>query len=556
MKKRLVSALLCMTMLSGMLVGCSGRTDEVKRLSEADAKKELSALLTKVDATENTVNYDIDNSTNITGLAAELPDIDTYELVSKGKGSIDVEIFSSTEKAVKNGNDDWLIDVANNFNAENMKVNGKDVSVSIRSIASGTASDYIISGKYLPDGFTPANTLWGDMVSSKGVKLETVSDKLAGNTAGILLSANKYKELEDAGKDVSIETIVEETLNGNILLGYTNPYVSSAGLNILSTMLQTFDSADPLGDASVAKLEQFQSNIPSVAYTTAQMRETAKKGLLDAMVMEYQAYINTKELKDYKFVPFGVRHDSPLYAVGDISSEKKEVLSAFADYCKNEKSQDLANKYGFNGANDYTYSGNQMTGKELYAAQDLWKAKKDAGQPVIAVFVADTSGSMTGTPLAELQTSLLNAANYIGEKNKIGLVSYNTDVYIDLPIGEFNNKQKAGFTGAVKYLSANGGTSTYDAVLVALDMLLKEKEKTPNAKLMLFVLSDGEQSSGYGYRKVSNVLAGLRIPIHSICYGESISEMEDMSALNEASVIKASPEDVIYNLKNVFNAQL
>jgi len=54
-----------------------------------------------------------------------------------------------------------LLDVAREFNRANIQVNGKPVSVRIRGIASGLATDYIISGKYLPDAFTPSNELGG-----------------------------------------------------------------------------------------------------------------------------------------------------------------------------------------------------------------------------------------------------------------------------------------------------------------------------------------------------------------------------------------------------------
>ena len=41
-------------------------------------------------------------------------------------------------------------------------------------------------------------------------------------------------------------------------------------------------------------------------------------------------------------------------------------------------------------------------------------------------------------------------------------------------------------------MDASGGTATFDGIAVAVKMLLEEKGKDPDAKLMLFVLSDGE----------------------------------------------------------------
>ena len=53
-------------------------------------------------------------------LYAELPEIDKYPLAVEGNGDIDIEIFTSGEKAGKD-NDSWLIDVANSFNGSGVK---------------------------------------------------------------------------------------------------------------------------------------------------------------------------------------------------------------------------------------------------------------------------------------------------------------------------------------------------------------------------------------------------------------------------------------------------
>lgn len=558
--RKLAIIMMVMVLFSGTLTACGdGRTGSTGQLSGDQAVKSMDALLTKVKVTELPSELDL-NVSYSGGLAAELPHIDAFPLTAKGQGQIDVEIFASTEKSAlapsgKNI-DGWLAEAANEFNRQGIELNGKSVSISVRAIASGTAIDYIISDKYTPDAFSPSNELWAMMVESRGISLTKVESSIAGNTAGILMAERRYNDFVGKYGEVTLAKVVDAALEGELLLGYTNPYVSSTGLNILTAMLQSFDPANPLSDTAVAKLEQLQAKIPPVSYTTAQMRETAAKGMLDAMVMEYQAYINLPELKGYRFVPFGVRHDNPVYVTANCSAEKREALKLFTNYCIGSEAQQKAKDVGFNANADYQAAKINFTGEQLFAAQEIWKKKKDAGQPVIAVFVTDVSGSMDGTPINELKTSLLNASQYIGETSYVGLISYNHEVFVSLPVGKFNNNQRAAFNGAVKGLSANGGTATYDAVLAASKMLLDAKESVPNAKLMMFVLSDGEQRDGYSFSKVSSVIEGLHIPIHTICYGVDIQEMEEMSLLNEASSIKASPEDVVYSLKNIFNAQM
>ena len=109
-----------------------------------------------------------------------------------------------------------------------------------------------------------------------------------------------------------------------------------------------------------------------------------------------------------------------------------------------------------------------LDGSGYIAAQKVWKASKDGGRPVIAVFVSDISGSMDGMPINSLKESLLASSRYISDDHYIGLISYNEDVYVNLPIEQFDATQRAYFSGAVKSLTASGGTATYNAVLVGL----------------------------------------------------------------------------------------
>ena len=74
---------------------------------------------------------------------------------------------------------------------------------------------------------------------------------------------------------------------------------------------------------------------------------------LDGFILEYQTYMNTPDIRSYEFIPFGVRHDSPIYAIGELSAEKKKILNQFVEFTKQENYQTLATKYGFNGLNQY-----------------------------------------------------------------------------------------------------------------------------------------------------------------------------------------------------------
>ncbi|MEQ8198240.1 MAG: VWA domain-containing protein [Clostridiaceae bacterium] len=504
----------------------------------------------KVEARKDSVNL------NDTSLADSLPSIDKSPVQVENKTSDFIEIFSSPEKAGSE-TDGWLVDVANDFNKSNITVNGKAVSVKIRSISSGMGMDYIVSKKYLPDAFTPSNELWGEMMISKGAKVTLADKSLVGNVPGIVLSKKKNDELVKKYGSISLKVVIEAVVNNELSMGYTNPLQSSTGLNFLVSALSAFDSKNPLSDTAKAEFEKFQANIPFVSYTTLQMRDAAASGVLDGMILEYQTYANSPDIKSsYVFTPFGYRHDNPIYQIGDLSQEKKAILNKFIEFCKQEKAQSLASKYGFNQLNDYKSEIGQVTGDTITQAQAIWKEKKNGNKDIIAVFVADRSGSMDGAPLNKLKESLLKGSQYISKDSSIGLVTYSDDVDINLPIAKFDINQRSLFTGAVKDITAGGGTSTFDAVMVATKMLLEQKASNPDAKLMLFVLSDGVTNRGHSLKDIEGILQTFKIPVYTIGYNANIDALQSLSGINEAASINADSEDVIYKLQNLFNAEM
>ena len=485
-----------------------------------------------------------------------IPNIDKYPAKVENTTDSYIEIFSTGEKA-GNGKDGWLIDVANNFNESKFEINGKIISVKVREIASGLGMDYIISEKYIPDAYSPSNELWGEMIKANGKTIELCDDRMVGNVAGILISKEKYDELIKKYGAINLKNITQAVANGEINMGYTNPFASATGLNFLVSTLATFDSSNPLSEKAIDGFNEFQNNIPLIAYTTLQLRNSAESGILDGFIMEYQTYINSPELKtNYIFTPFGYRHDSPLYSVGNLSNEKKEILNKFIEFYKQDKYQELAVKDGFNALEDYKCEIENLDGNTILQAQKLWKENKNGDKPIVAVFVADVSGSMEGEPLNELKKSLLNGSRYIGEENSIGLVTYSNDVNINLPIEKFDLNQRSLFTGAVQDMDASGGTATFDAIAVAVQMLLDEKEKNPDAKLMLFVLSDGETNIGHSLDDLREILESVKIPVHTIGYNANIEALENISRVNEATSINADSDDVIYKLGSLFNAEM
>ena len=191
-----------------------------------------------------------------------------------------------------------------------------------------------------------------------------------------------------------------------------------------------------------------------------------------------------------------------------LSDDEKEAVGIINDYLMNSDSQSIATKYGFNANDDYKSSA-QFTGSEVNKALEMYKSNKD-------------------------------------------------NVTIEVPIAKFDMNQKAYFQGGINGLTANGSTASYDAVVVAMNMIEEAKKSNPEAKAMIFLLSDGFQNVGYGLGAITPALEESKIPVYTISYtaDADTDAMRKLSEVNEAATINADSEDIVYKIKSLFNSQM
>jgi Ca-activated chloride channel family protein len=389
--------------------------------------------------------------------------------------------------------------------------------------------------------------------------MTAIDDQLVPNVAGLVLKTETASELTNKYGQLDSATLIEAVIAGDVVMGYTDPFASSTGLNFLLTVLDDFAEGDEsrLVAPDVASVfEQFQQQVPFVALTTLQIRESVEKedGTLDAFVMEYQTFINSESLRSgFEFIPFGVPHDNPLYAVGDVAPTTLETLELFAAHAGQQQSRDLAEKFGFDPP-QYQSTVSIPSGETLIEAQNLWKDKKDGGRPVYAVFVSDVSGSMAGTRLISVQTALESALGFISPETSIGLVEFSDVARKKLDIAKFDLNQQGQFAAAVVDMNPVGGTAMYDGIVLGLSMLTDVRASDPNAKVLLFVLTDGETTSGLTFGDTAAVIAGLGIPVYTVGFEANVGELARLSSLVESASINASEDDVEFKMASLFNA--
>ena len=527
-----------------------------REMTEEKAIKKLESMIKEIGPkegtpTSGTLVYEDEDRT-----FQELPDLTDSSIVVRENTQRYVEIFASSEKT-GTGNNSFLRQKAEEFNAARNEIDGERVSIRLRTVSSGQQIDYVSSGKAIPDAISPSSDLVVKMLEANNVDYTYVSDSVVMNYAGICISSKAYTVLVEEYSGADIHNLIKAVIDGKIKLGYTNPFQSATGFNMLAVILEEFDSADVLSSRAVTGFKSFQQNIPFVAMTTTQMKTASTKGVLDAFCMEYQDYLGDSTLsKNYKFIPFGYAHNNPLVAVGSQDATKMAILREFAEFCAQDTK--YAEQCGFNKVpSGYVNHGDvSYKGATLASMQQLYKEHKDS-KPVVAVFVVDLSDSMAGASINSLKDALVNSMSYINSDNYIGIVSYNSKVTIELPIDKFDFDQQCLFKGTVESFTTNGMTAMCDGAMVAVDMIQKKLIDIPDARPIIFLLSDGERNVGYRVSECEDIIQTLSIPIYTINYNMNVTnDMKAISDINEGVSINATSDDVIYQLKQLFNANM
>ncbi|WP_019506024.1 VWA domain-containing protein [Pleurocapsa sp. PCC 7319] len=251
-----------------------------------------------------------------------------------------------------------------------------------------------------------------------------------------------------------------------------------------------------------------------------------------------------------------------------VSSAEKEAATKIIEFMRQPKVQQIATNLGLRpgvpgvklgrkfspqfGVNPQPkYESYRPPQPEVVEAMlESWQnyAKK-ASQVAIVV---DTSGSMQGTKIAAIKSTLLNYIQNLGEKEKIALISFNSQ--INPPVLVEGNQ--AGKNKGIKFISnlkANGKTRLYDSSLYARDWLLKNPR--PDAINAVLILTDGEDSgSKINLQQLSQKLqesnfeSGENIAFFTVGYGQegefNPQALQKIAELNGGYYRKGNPQTI------------
>lgn len=113
------------------------------------------------------------------------------------------------------------------------------------------------------------------------------------------------------------------------------------------------------------------------------------------------------------------------------------------------------------------------------------------------------------------------------------------------------------YKGAINSLDANGNTAMYNGLCVAMDRIYKKSQELGgNCTPIIFVLTNGDNNTGYKFSETKDIIAGMNIPIYTISYNYAADSLSELASINEAASIVGNSEDITYKLRNLFNAEM
>lgn len=357
-KNRKLFVICVLSLILIQLCGCTKLLEKTEKIIEQaetqlnEESSEKSEEIKKQEVVENNL--------------IKIQEVGEYPYIVKGNGEIDVEVFSSADYAKQR----WMIDIINKFNDQKNLVDGKIVSVSLKTMNSEIIFKNIVSGKHIPDAIIPENYFLPEILKTKNIEFYEESSVLFENYLGFVIDEEIYSFLLENYKDVNFYAIQQSVFNNEIKIGIINDDINS--LDFVVSTLYSFDKKDLLSDMAIKKFEKFKINLVDV-YEKKYVLYNIKTGKFDGAILDYNSYVNIPELSEYIFIPFGVINNNPLYCNQDISENEKRVIKLFGYYATSIYSKKLAEDYGFIIKGNYISDVPFIEGENLLEISELLK---------------------------------------------------------------------------------------------------------------------------------------------------------------------------------------
>ena len=481
----------------------------------------------------------------------------------KNKGTFNIIASTSTEKM-----DSDLIKYAKK----------KGIKVEIDHYGDLEIVDILNDNSGYYDAVWISNSLW--LYQLDNSNMVTDSKSIVINPVVMGISKSKANELGFIGKDVYNKDLLNAIKEGKLSYIMASVTKTNTGATTYLSFLNSLAGSPEVltekmldNDTLKADLKSFFKGVERVSGDEEYLSEMFINGNYDSMINYESSLIDiNKELIKrgreplYLIYPVdGVAiNDMPFAYINNDSSDtnKKEQFLTLQSYLRSDDAIKLMENYGYRS----WYGGtNDKANKDLFNIDwgiDTTKYLKDMKYPSKAVitkainlyintlrkpthvvFCLDTSGSMYGEGLSELQ----DAMRYILDKEEasndnlqfsdddlISIISF--DSRVDKRLDGVKGSNTTSAITFVDRLEAWGGTNIYEPSVEALKVL-QNTDKTEYTRTVI-LMTDGN-SNGGSLSEVRNYYNSVHsdIPIYSITFGSANeSQLDDLAELTNGKV--------------------
>ena len=491
---------------------------------------------------------------------------------------------------------------------------GQRIEIEISPALSGESMEKILDGALQPVAWSPGEQVWAEQLAEGWQKKTTKPIMSSACTPTILTPAGFaiWRPMAEAlgwpDKKIGWDTIIDLANNpqgwgslghpewGRLTLGHAHPQYSNAGLLFLSSVVYGIlgktsgitpaDVYGPTVEQGLRTLGQNTAKYGMISTDLLNQMATSGPGFLHVVSAFEEGTVRFNiERKDdlrwplaFVFPKDGTFWSDQPYCILDganwVSPEQAEAARLFRDYLRAPEQQTAATEFFLRPLDTSLPLGSQLTvanGTDPTASPQTTPALEApdaaASKAIIDQFLAtkrkttvllvlDVSGSMNQDSRIRTATEATKAfLERLDGRDRVGLIVFSSNVVTLSPIKPVSEVAET-LAAKVVSLTADGGTSLYDAVCLAHEALAAERKRdaaADEARLYgMVVLSDGKDQ---GSSITQNAMLQTCLPqdveiegtrIFSIAFGgESDTEvLREISRVSGGTMFEATPHSI------------
>jgi len=492
------------------------------------------------------------------------------------------------------------------YNAERHRSGGATVRIDGRAVASGQAADDIAARRLQPTLWSPASSLWGQLLNYSADRLYVArrNPSLVRTPLVIAMWEPMARALGWPRQRVGFADLLRLATSprgwgavghpelGRFKLGHTNPDFSTSGLSAVAAEyfaaagkregLQVGDVTRPKVRARIRRIER---SIVHYGDTTP--------FFADQLLRYGTAYASAVAMEEVTLLDFNRRRrtgpelvglypregtfysDSPLIVLDAPWVERSQATAAgaFVRWLREQVTPTMAAKLGFRSGDpeakvpapiDRAHGADAAQPARVLAPPTpevldrIRRAWREDRKPANIMLVVDTSGSMSEQArLPQAKRGLRDFLALLSPADRVGLMRFSSGVHPMAPIRTVK-RARPDLLRDVGRLVADGDTALYDAANrgIAAVEALGDRSRI-NAVVLL---TDGNDTASR--TKVQEVLAplkahseneGVTVRVFTIAYGENANNsiLDDIATASGGKAFVGDPGEIRTVYKNI-----